>query len=168
MATRLGISWALLGANGAVIAARDSVPPSLMIGDKLRLPTPVQRQLSQRMLSYVEGQNRVPLALNIGTNQALLVPFSGQGAAAILYVLTAKPTPEQAWPMLADIFGLTPNEARFAAELAGGQSIAQAGTALGFTLETARHYSKQLYAKLGAAGQVEVVRRIENSVYRLL
>ncbi len=168
MATRLGISWVLLGANGAIIAASDSVPPSLMIGDKLRLPTPVQRQLSQRMLSYVEGQNSVPLALNIAASQALLVPFVGQGAAAILYVLTAKPTPEQAWPVLADIFALTPNEARFAAELAQGKSIAQAGTALGFTLETARHYSKQLYAKLGAAGQVEVVRRIENSVYKLL
>lgn len=168
LAARLGISWVLLGANGVAIAASDFPPPGLLIGDKLRLPTPMQRQLTQRILSYAEGQNAAPLVLNIATNQALLVPFSGQGAAAILYVLTAKPTPEQAWPVLADIFALTPNEARFAAELAGGQSIAQAGTALGFTLETARHYSKQLYAKLGAAGQVEVVRRIENSVYKLL
>ncbi len=168
LAARLGISWVLLGANGAAIAASDSLPPSHLIGDKLRLPAPMQRQLMQRMLSYAESQNRVPLALNIAARQALLVPFAGQGAAAILYVLTAKLTPEQAWPALADIFGLTPNEARFAAELAGGQSIAQAGAALGFTLETARHYSKQLYAKLGAAGQVEVARRIENSVYKLL
>ena len=164
LAARLGISWVLLGANGAAIAASDSLPPSHLIGDKLRLPAPMQRQLMQRMLSYAESQNRVPLALNIAASQALLVPFAGQGAAAILYVLTAKLTPEQAWPALADIFGLTPNEARFAAELAGGQSIAQAGAALGFTLETARHYSKQLYAKLGAAGQVEVVRDIDNSV----
>lgn len=168
MAARLGISWVLLGANGAALAANDSVPPNLMIGDKLRLPISAQRQLSQRILSYVEGQNTVPLALNIAASQALLVPFSGHGAAAILYVLSAKPAPEQAWPVLTDIFALTPNEARFAAQLVQGQSIAQAGAALGFTLETARHYSKQLYAKMGAAGQVEVVRRIENSVYRLL
>ena len=168
MAARLGISWVLLGANGAAIAASDSVPAGLLMGEKLRLPIPAQRQLTQRLSSFGESQNMGPLALKIAPFQALLVPFSGHGAAAILYVLSVKPTPNQAWPMLADIFGLTPNEARFAAELAGGKSIAQAGAALGFTLETARHYSKQLYAKMGAAGQADVVRRIENSVYVLL
>lgn len=168
MAARLGLSWVLLGANGAAIMASDSVPASLLMGDKLRLTPTAQRRLSQQISFYAEGQNTQPLAMVLGPRQALLVPFLGHGAAAVLYLLDAKSAPDQGWPVLADIFGLTPNEARFAAELAGGKSIAQAGAALGFTVETARHYSKQLYAKLGAAGQVEVVRRIENSVYRLL
>ncbi len=176
MAARLGIAWVLLDTNGASIMASDPAPAGFLTGDKLRLAPQAQRQLTQQISSYAEGQNTKPLAIVLGPRQALLVPFSGHGAAAILYMLDAKPAPDQAqnrapdqaWPVLADIFGLTPNEARFAAELAGGKSIAQAGKALGFTVETARHYSKQLYAKLGAAGQVEVVRRIENSVYRLL
>jgi DNA-binding CsgD family transcriptional regulator len=164
----LGISWVLLGANGAAILTSDTVPLGLLIGDKLRLAQTAQRQLTQQISSYAEGQNTKPLAMVIGSRQALLVPFSAHGAVAILYLLNAKTAADQAWPILADIFALTPNEARFAAELAGGKTIAQAGAALGFTVETARHYSKQLYAKLGAAGQVEVVRRIENSVYKLL
>ncbi len=168
MADRLGISWVLLGGNGAAILTSDTVPLGLLIGDKLRLAQTAQRQLTQQISSYAQGQNTKPMAMIIGSRQALLVPFSAHGAVAILYLLHAKPAPDQAWPILADIFALTPNEARFAAELAGGKTIAQAGAALGFTVETARHYSKQLYAKLGAAGQVEVVRRIENSVYRLL
>jgi DNA-binding CsgD family transcriptional regulator len=168
VATRLGIAWLLLDANGATIIASNTMPAGLMMGDKLRLAPNAQRQLLQQISSYTQGQNTQPLAMVFGPRQALLVPFSGHGAAAILYVLSAKPIPNLAWPVLADIFGLTPNEARFAAEMAGGKSIVQAGEALGFTVETARHYSKQLYAKLGAAGQVEVVRRIENSVYKLL
>jgi DNA-binding CsgD family transcriptional regulator len=172
MAGRLGIAWVLLDANGAAILASDPAPAGILMGDKLRLAPHTQRQLTQQISSYAESQTTKPLAVLLGPRQALLVPFSGHGAAAMLYVLNTKPAQNQAqnqaWPVLADIFGLTPNEARFAAELAGGKSIAQAGEALGFTVETARHYSKQLYAKLGAAGQVEVIRRIENSVYRLL
>ena len=44
-------------------------------------------------------------------------------------------------------------------ELARGRSIAEAGAALGLTIETARNYSKRIYAKLGLRGQAELVRR---------
>jgi len=168
MAARLGLSWVLLGANGAAIMASDSVPLGLLVGEKLRLSAHVQRQVTQRISAYAESQTAGLLAFVLGPRQALLVPFLGYGAIAMLYLLDVKQAPDQAWPALVEIFALTPNEARFAAELARGKSIAQAGEALNFTVETARHYSKQLYAKMGAAGQVEVVRRIENSVYRLL
>lgn len=168
MQARLGLSWVLLGAQATVILTSGAVPAAVLLADKLRLPPVVQRQLVQRLLAYAGGQTAAPLALMLGQRQALLVPFAQHGAMAMLYILDAKPAPDQPWPILAEIFALTPNEARFAAQLAGGKSIVQAGEALNFTTETARHYSKQLYAKLGAAGQVDVLRRIQNSVYKLL
>jgi DNA-binding CsgD family transcriptional regulator len=165
---RLGLAWVLLAASGAVILTNAAPPAGFLLGDKLRLPAPLLRQITQRIGGYVTAQNTAPLALQLMQSQAVLMPFSGHGAAAILYVQNAKPAPTAAPHVLADLFGLTPNEARFAAELAQGRSIAQAGAALNFTLETARYYSKQLYAKLDASGQADVVLRIKNSIYNIL
>ncbi|SDX24265.1 helix-turn-helix transcriptional regulator [Roseicitreum antarcticum] len=55
--------------------------------------------------------------------------------------------------LLCDMFGLTRAEARMTQALVQGASIAGAAAALGVTQETARSYTKQIYAKLGVAGQ---------------
>ncbi|UOA16522.1 helix-turn-helix transcriptional regulator [Sulfitobacter dubius] len=61
---------------------------------------------------------------------------------------------------LASRFGLSRSEARLAAHLSDGFSLRDAGQALGWTLETTRSCSKQIYAKTGANGQTAVLRRI--------
>lgn len=61
---------------------------------------------------------------------------------------------------LASRFGLSPSEARLAAHLCDGFSLRNAAKALGWTLETPRSCSKQIYAKTGAKGQTGVLRRI--------
>ena len=68
---------------------------------------------------------------------------------------------------LAELFGLLPSEARFALALSRGLSIAEAAQSLGITLETARNYSKKVYAKMGARGQADLIRFILTSVLAL-
>jgi DNA-binding CsgD family transcriptional regulator len=63
----------------------------------------------------------------------------------------------------AELFGLGRREAELAIALADGYSLAEAGKALGLTIETTRNYSKRLYAKLGVRGQAEVVRLVSES-----
>ena len=65
---------------------------------------------------------------------------------------------------LVDLFGLLPSEARLAWLLAQATSIADAAEALGITVETARNYSKKIYAKTGAKGHADLVRIVLTSV----
>jgi len=48
--------------------------------------------------------------------------------------------------------------------MADGDSIAEAGEALGLTVETARNYSKRIYTKTGAQGQADLVRILLSGV----
>ena len=54
-------------------------------------------------------------------------------------------------------FGLSRSEARLACRLASGDSLSTAAATLGLSVETARNYSKSLYAKTGARGQGPLV-----------
>jgi DNA-binding CsgD family transcriptional regulator len=68
---------------------------------------------------------------------------------------------------IAQLFGLLPSEARLALALSRGLTIAEAAEALGLTIETARNYSKKIYAKTGTRGQSDLVRLILTSVLAL-
>ncbi|MEO0031362.1 MAG: hypothetical protein RIS94_1120 [Pseudomonadota bacterium] len=59
---------------------------------------------------------------------------------------------------IAAMHGLSQREAELAHALTLGESIAEAGERLGLTRETARNYSKRIYAKTGALGQADLVR----------
>jgi DNA-binding CsgD family transcriptional regulator len=63
-------------------------------------------------------------------------------------------------PLLKDIFGLSTREAELALALSSGQSVAEAAQNMGVTDETARGYTKSIYAKMGVRGQAELVRQI--------
>jgi DNA-binding CsgD family transcriptional regulator len=65
---------------------------------------------------------------------------------------------------LAQLFALTPSEARLALALSRGMTIAEAAVEFGLTLETARNYSKKIYSKTGARGQPDLVRFVMRSV----
>jgi len=59
--------------------------------------------------------------------------------------------------VLRSVFGLTPAEARLAARLAGGQSLATASEELGIAKETARGQLKAIFAKTDVRRQAELV-----------
>jgi DNA-binding CsgD family transcriptional regulator len=69
---------------------------------------------------------------------------------------------------LAELFGLLPSESRLALALSRGMTIAEAAAELGLTIETARTYSKKIYAKTGARGQPDLVRFIHRSVLAIV
>ncbi|MGE0388277.1 MAG: helix-turn-helix transcriptional regulator [Gammaproteobacteria bacterium] len=61
---------------------------------------------------------------------------------------------------LRELFGLSAREAALAAELARGSTLTQAAAAVGITEQTARTYSKRIFAKTGTRGQTDLVRLI--------
>lgn len=63
-----------------------------------------------------------------------------------------------------DLWCLSQNEARLTAAIANGLSLVEAAEYLGLTAETARNYSKRIYAKTGARGLADLVRLALNSV----
>lgn len=67
-------------------------------------------------------------------------------------------------PLIAQLFDLPHSEARLAAALAHGASLSQAAEALGLTLETARNYSKKIFARTGLHGQPDLIRALLSSV----
>lgn len=83
----------------------------------------------------------------------------GPGPCAVIGLVRAAPAalPDTAAQIFAALHGLSPREAALAIGLAQGETILEAGARLGLTAETARNYSKRLYAKTGAAGQAQLV-----------
>ncbi len=65
------------------------------------------------------------------------------------------------------LFGLNHSEARLAIALAQGRSITEAAADLSLTVETARNYSKKIYAKTDARGHADLVRILLASVIAL-
>lgn len=63
-------------------------------------------------------------------------------------------------PVLQARYSLSAREALLAHALSTGESITEAGLRLGLTSETARNYSKRIYAKTGTLGQADLVRLI--------
>lgn len=68
-------------------------------------------------------------------------------------------------PIVARSLGLDPSETRLALQLADGLSLAEAGAANGWTVETTRSYSKRLYARSNTRGQGDLVRLIHSGAW---
>lgn len=63
---------------------------------------------------------------------------------------------------LSTYLDLSPSEARLAALLCDGDSIKSAAEQLGWTIETAKSCSKQIYARSGVNGQTGLLRKVLN------
>ncbi len=75
-------------------------------------------------------------------------------------ILRASTRPLPAPDVLAQALGLSLPEARLAHALGEGCSLREAAEKLGLTVETARSYSRQIFAKTGTRGQPDLMRRI--------
>ncbi len=106
--------------------------------------------------------------IDILVSPVRLPALAGDGAAvAMVYLRGDRSSSADRHEQLVDLFDLTPAEARLAWSLSQGASIAEAASLHGLTLETARYYSKRIYAKTGARGQVDLVRNILTGVLAL-
>ncbi len=189
-----GAAWLLL--TGAAFQARDSALLSSLVPhleqamemavqmQALRREAAQMQALARRMgVGAVRFGPRGEIAAADPVARALLARAGGQGGMAQGVVALGNgvemlregdtgylratdqplPTPE----VLARHLGLALPEARLARALGHGASLREAAAILGLTLETARHYSKQIYAKTGLRGQPDLIRRLWTGVIPL-
>ncbi|WP_421848068.1 helix-turn-helix transcriptional regulator [Novosphingobium sp.] len=168
----LGVGEVALSAAGQVLAADPEAERQLAFTAE---PGPLRRlQLipeTARMLEAActalaaappEARRLIPLGER-STRHLLLrpaptIPGGAMAPAAIGLVRTGPSAiPADAAKVLAAVHGFSMREAALAIGLAQGETILDAGARLGLTAETARNYSKRLYAKTGTSGQAQLV-----------
>lgn len=182
---RLKMGWLSLDGGGRIIDATENVEQLFRLGTLLRrgrydrlVPTSpvIDRELTQLVKSFAANAQARPQAFTLSKDpwvEMLVTPvqsnvFSGSKTpVAIIYVSGDRRSQADRCEQLVDLFGLLPSEARLAWMLAQATSIAEAADALGLSVETARNYSKKIYAKTGARGHAELVRIILTSVLAL-
>ncbi len=144
---------------------------------RLMLSSPgADRELTRLVSAFAADPDAPPRAINLSHDpwtDILVAPHriaSPVGAAqpvAAVYLKGDRSSSADRHEQLAELFRLSPSEARLAWSMAQGMTIAEAAVEHGLTLETARNYSKKIYAKTGARGQADVVRHILTSVLAL-
>lgn len=139
------------------------------IGERLRdLGVHAERELGAAAVLFASDTPPPPRAVMLHEHprlEALLTSTSDMPRPSMLALcrLPNARTPASA-ERLARLFDLPLREAQLAIALNEGQSIAEAAARMGLTVETARNYSKRLYAKLRVRGQAELVRLVSDSV----
>lgn len=179
---RLQMGWLTLDAQCRIIEASPRIEDMFQWGALLRrgrydrltpVSAAIDRELTALVKRYASGTGQRPQAFNLSQDpwvDMLVTPappsgFAGGPApAALLYVSGDRRSQADRCDQLVELFGLLPSEARLAWMLAQATSIGEAAEALGLTVETARNYSKKIYAKTGARGHAELVRIILTSV----
>lgn len=115
-------------------------------------------------LRWHEAAMANPDVLTFGANGAALRNLAGKDCK----VVSSRGSLQTDWVAAADYirdaFSLSPREASLATLIAQGLTIDEAGGALQLTSQSARTYSKRIYAKTGARGQADLVRIILSSL----
>lgn len=167
-ARALGVGWLLLGPVGQVLATAPQMDSGLIRRAGLRLRAGgriegLHAELAaaiQAALSGVPPVARSVISPTAPGDAALCMSVQGvdhlRGPALILWIRGTAPLRGMPAALLAQAFGISTSEARLAACIADGQSLAEAARDLGWTIQTARSCSKGLYARLGVRGQTGV------------
>jgi len=136
----------------------------------------LDRELAEIVKAHAARPGGRPRALHISRDpwiDMLIAPASstptptGRAPVAVAYLQGDNWSAADRHEQIAELFGLPPSEARLALALSRGLTIAEAAGELGLSIETARNYSKKIYAKTGARGQADLIRFILTSVLAL-
>jgi len=136
----------------------------------------MDRELTAIVKEFAGNSDARPRAVNLSQDPWIDIVVSpvrvaslsaGGKAVAMVYFRGDQNSSADRCQQLVDVFKLTQSEARFAWSLAQGISIADAAERHGLTIESARVYSKKIYSKTGARGQVDFMRRVLTSVVAL-
>ena len=182
---RLDFGWVSLDAKGIIVDNDTQADRMLRESGLLRrgaydrlVPSDaaIDRQLTGLLKEFAANPRARPRAINLSHDpwiDILVAPLrldalaGGKDAVAVVYLRGDRSSSETRAEQLVDLFDLTPSEARMAWSMAQGLSIAEAAQEHGLTIETARNYSKKIYAKTGARGQVDLVRHVLTGVLAL-
>lgn len=179
---RMNFGWVALDAEGRIIET-DSYGEAMLSasdmltrgrGDRLTARNPgLAKEIAAAVHELIDDPQARPRAIVLSQDpwlDLLLVPSAVRmgttrpAPAVVAYVHGDNWSTADRCDQLAELFDLTPSESRLALALSRGKSIAEAAEELGLTVESARTYSKRIYAKTGARGQVDLVRFIHRSV----
>ncbi|GGB92706.1 hypothetical protein GCM10011494_08860 [Novosphingobium endophyticum] len=179
---RMSFGWVTLDSEGRILDA-DVYGAQVLAGSgsltrskegRLTARDPaLRRQVQAAVADLANNPQARPRAIVLSREpwlDLLLVPSgqrmgTTQAAPAIICYLHADTwSSADRCEQLAQLFDLAPSEARLALALSRGMSISEAAPELGLTVESARTYSKRIYAKTGARGQADLVRFIHRSV----
>ncbi len=182
---RMNFGWIALDERCRIVASDSQAKNFLRRSGALRrgpydrlVPSSpaVDRELTVLAKAMAADRRHRPQAINISKDpwiDILVAPtrvnsLAGKDkAVAVIYLRGDRSSSADRHEQLVDLFDLTPAEARLAWSLSQGLSISEAAEAHGLTVETARYYSKKIYAKTGARGQVDLVRNILTGVLAL-
>lgn len=170
----LGAGWMVLGQAGNVLDMspwlRDwiSGSPDLRLrGDRLEFSDPLLGQAFQQAVASLASGSASARPVELSRDPPLqMILTKGQHAGEPVLIAGLRlARPARGLPVheVAATFDLSRSEARLAVLLCDGFSLAEAAGELGWTLETARSCSKQIYARMGVSGQPGVLRRMLNS-----
>lgn len=179
---RLRFGWFTLDAVGRVLEADAQGAQALASSSILRKgpggrlsvrPPELERQVMAAVRAVAADPRSRPRAITLSRDpwlDMLLAPAraaaiaAGPAPAVIAYVHGDRQPSIDRCEQLAQLFGLSPSEARLALALSRGMTIAEAAAEFGLTVETARNYSKKIYSKTGARGQPDLIRFVMRSV----
>ncbi len=182
---RMRCGWFLLDEEGYVLSAdpfgesilSESEVLSRNSGGKLVVrPADLEREIFQNVAKLASERNVRPRAISLRSDpwlDMLLVPgrtkmISDTAVPTVIaYVHSDNWRSAERYSQLSDLFDLSRSEAKLALALCRGKSIAEAAMELGLALETARSYSKSIYAKTGTRGMADLVRIIMGSILTL-
>lgn len=174
---RLGIGQIALDETAHVMAADEVASRHLPLvgspggrpGRRVQLARSSSERLERACAEFAAGGDAaLPVLVDVNDTLTLMVQ------PATLAVLPGVPRPvaiatirvpvredeRRGAAVLRDQFRLSAREAALAEKLSRGERIAEAGQQLHLTEETARNYSKRIYARTGSRGQADLVRTI--------
>jgi DNA-binding CsgD family transcriptional regulator len=179
---RMNFGWLTLDVSGRILDSDAHAAGMLAASDMLRKgrdgrlvahDAGVAREIAGAIQALVREPASRPRAIVLSRDpwlDMLLVPSNIRAGATrpaptvVAYVHADDWSSADRCEQLGELFDLIPSEARLALALSRGMSIAEAAGELGLTVESARTYSKRIYAKTGARGQADLVRFIHRSV----
>ena len=168
----------VIGNRMAEQLAAAGSPMLISNGKVATTSTEVTRRLRMALTRVMSEPDAAPEALHLaaadGQPCRLLVaplsePVTGRtfvrhaGDLAVIYVNNPARSFDPPWERLQHMFGLFPSEAKLLARLAAGETVAEAGTALGLTAASARQYLKNVFSKTGTHSQSELLQVVMQS-----
>lgn len=175
LAGRLAAGWVLFSAGGQVLDLSDSARRLIAGTEVIRLgaegrlqfrDTEVGRRFQDAM-AQAGAVPHSPTLIQISAQPLLhmLITVSTQGGDSMLMGFLRGEKMARNVPVheVARALNLTRSEALLALHLADGATLADAAKELGWTIQTARSCSKQIYARLNVHSQTDVVRLIHQS-----
>jgi DNA-binding CsgD family transcriptional regulator len=154
-------------AQGALPIAED---PGGRPGRRLQVLPDIARQVDEACAAIADGAPGAVSVIALDRHRGLFLllrqadldlPMPSAVPALIGTVRIAPPANARSIiAAIASLHGLSDREAALAYGLVRGESIVEAGTRLRLTPETARNYSKRIYAKTRTSGQADLVRLI--------